>query len=761
MIENYYQNFLWFFWKSTWTIEDTSIFQVLKNSSKHNYRPTMYVPKEYATYVGLFFDKKTHWDIKLLNNLTKEQQISFHQVRWAYDIAFNQLKRLVPNTPERNYLTLVQKTITRWKNASVHNEYQFFLQYTPTKHSDLIFYAQLWCKLLSFYCNYVLDNEKFTKALNTLEVLIEKNDDIYFKKYFSACIYRFSSTISYLKWNIEQAKKQLNLWLELIETIISANVVCEYKLFLLKELKRRLLIRLYAIDKENSSTLLKKLLVIDPYSEEIWFMVIKNTQTSLIDKIVNYKKWVTMKPLMAESLQEFIENPEITQLLELEKLFLLSKFWKVNHISTVIEFFKKNWFLSWWKLLADIFDEKSWLNVREQMFQQFLLGKKAKNDTKAYYKNNPLFALDAMKNQKSTKYSSNYLQRNVAYWFHKEVMEFIGKDKDNIYSWTIELIDKFKKSINQKHDYHRVLISLWLHLQVVKEKSLDDLIQWIDTIENIEELSVYWYLFTRLKPKINWISYDEIFDKKILELPTTTKNIRLKLVSIMRLLVNNAKDAKIIEQVELLVALWDKLIDILDSVKEISNFEKNLIKSRYYRGKGFLFQMRNEWKELLECMKLCEKYADICRDYKNKSTLESIQSIDNHIWCYESMSRTYFFLKNPELGLKYMKQIPLVDPYESKWRVQLWEILYKLSQFENAAWCFANAASLGPPLYNKSWYLLWETYKKLGKYELWYFCMNEVLNLTNVDRKLKERMLKESIKHNDYILSKFISDTQK
>ncbi|MBP7847846.1 hypothetical protein KA013_01310 [Patescibacteria group bacterium] len=83
------------------------------------------------------------------------------------------------------------------------------------------------------------------------------------------------------------------------------------------------MIRLYSIS-EFDMGLLKKLLEIDPYSEEIGLLVIQNPHTTLQEKLINYQKGVTMKPLMVQALQPHIADTDLHELLELEKSFLLS-----------------------------------------------------------------------------------------------------------------------------------------------------------------------------------------------------------------------------------------------------------------------------------------------------------------------------------------------------------------------------------------------------------------------------------------------------
>ncbi|MBP7847845.1 hypothetical protein KA013_01305 [Patescibacteria group bacterium] len=185
-------------------------------------------------------------------------------------------------------------------------------------------------------------------------------------------------------------------------------------------------------------------------------------------------------------------------------------------------------------------------------------------------------------------------------------------------------------------------------MEVFKDISVDELISLVDTCNNIEELSVYGYLFTRLKPNRDGVPFDQLFDKKILQLEDSQDNIRLKLVSVIRLIVTNAKDTKVIYEVEELVKIGDELLLAFEKSAHISTFEKNLLKSRYYRAKAFLYQLRKENDDMLECMKLCEHYADECSKTSDSSTLQHHQTIDNYIGCYESMSRTYFLIQDEE-----------------------------------------------------------------------------------------------------------------
>jgi tetratricopeptide (TPR) repeat protein len=382
------------------------------------------------------------------------------------------------------------------------------------------------------------------------------------------------------------------------------------------------------------------------------------------------------------------------------------------------------------------------------------------------FKNNPVLAKESFLSQSPGLFESKYLQRNIGYGFRDQLILFLNSSSGFTYSDKnlLDSLGAYDVKNENLHNYYRLLISLGFHLLVYESfplKRLQEKYGDLDNPSNLELWSVMGFLYSRLQP-IDLVSRAEqstVIDEQVVRQPTNEINLRLQFISALRLVIFFSKTSKNTDNLIFYLDMADKLIEAIFNSNSYSSFERHLLVSRFYRAKGFLYQFQNKESDLITCMNKCEVHANKCLELSRESTTRSgIFAVDNVIGCYESQSRTYEFLKDMELSLDYMHKIEEFDNHESKSKVQIGELYFKLSEFDKAKKYFIEAIKSGPPLYAESWFLLANTYKELGEKDLAMLCLIETLKIHPCDKKVILEVQAWAQKNKFSLLEKLYAD---
>jgi tetratricopeptide (TPR) repeat protein len=134
--------------------------------------------------------------------------------------------------------------------------------------------------------------------------------------------------------------------------------------------------------------------------------------------------------------------------------------------------------------------------------------------------------------------------------------------------------------------------------------------------------------------------------------------------------------------------------DILASV-EFSDFEKNLLYSRFYRAVCYLPYLIHDHKKLIYEAEICEQLA---RNLNPKNSFESILKRDNLYSMLDTLHRVYLKLDDKERAEKMLLEIlDKIDPSDSKALNQLGELYENQGKFDKAISCFCKATEFGAP----------------------------------------------------------------
>ena len=166
-------------------------------------------------------------------------------------------------------------------------------------------------------------------------------------------------------------------------------------------------------------------------------------------------------------------------------------------------------------------------------------------------------------------------------------------------------------------------------------------------------------------------------------------------------------------------------MELIEESVNFNDFEKNLLKSRYYRAVSYAPFVTGDRKMLAEDQVLCEEHA-----LKAQATTErqSILKRENMFPMLESSARILSFLGEYKRAREYMERIVNeVDPYDSKAWLQVGEYREKGNEHAEALQAYLRSAELGCPLGRLAWFKAGRAAEKVGKKDLARYCYFESL----------------------------------
>jgi tetratricopeptide (TPR) repeat protein len=148
------------------------------------------------------------------------------------------------------------------------------------------------------------------------------------------------------------------------------------------------------------------------------------------------------------------------------------------------------------------------------------------------------------------------------------------------------------------------------------------------------------------------------------------------------------------------------------SLREVDDFEKELMTSRFYRAAGFK-PFLNHQHEALRAD--CDRWLGIARDLTGYDERTRILARDNMYPALESAARTEAALGNKALSRDRMEEITTeVDPLDSKGWIQVAEMRQKDNDLKGTLTAYLNAAHCQVPFGRIAWFCAGRCWEKLG-----------------------------------------------
>lgn len=155
--------------------------------------------------------------------------------------------------------------------------------------------------------------------------------------------------------------------------------------------------------------------------------------------------------------------------------------------------------------------------------------------------------------------------------------------------------------------------------------------------------------------------------------------------------------------------------DIEQLKPSLSEFEYNFLMSMYYRSVSFVPFLRRDKQKVVEEMELCESYA---RSLIPENKLQKVVAWENLSLCLESRSKEALWLKDLDLAEERVRIIVEMEPLESRYHLELGEVLTKQGKIEEAASVYRTATRLGPPGTPVAWFMAGQCHEKMGELDI-------------------------------------------
>lgn len=166
--------------------------------------------------------------------------------------------------------------------------------------------------------------------------------------------------------------------------------------------------------------------------------------------------------------------------------------------------------------------------------------------------------------------------------------------------------------------------------------------------------------------------------------------------------------------------------EIINSEK-FSDFNKNLLFSRYYRAVIYLPWLQNDSESMKSEAILCEKYA---RDARPKDETEELLNRDNLYSMLDSMQRIYALIGENDIALKMLDEVNCkIDKCDTKFWLSQGDFYLKNNREQDALYCFLNCGKYKAPLGRVGWYKSGEILENYGNNSLALNCYKNSVNL--------------------------------
>lgn len=169
--------------------------------------------------------------------------------------------------------------------------------------------------------------------------------------------------------------------------------------------------------------------------------------------------------------------------------------------------------------------------------------------------------------------------------------------------------------------------------------------------------------------------------------------LRLRLNGSVFGVVFAARESKSLEDAIRWRARAEEYLPAVLASDDITDFEKVMLESRFYRGVGFVPFMRGDRQGTIDDMTRAEELA---RAVPASTPWEEFLKRENLHACLESRSKEAFGLRDIELGVARTREFLALDPYDPKSHIELAEALSKQERYFEAAESYLRAARLGP-----------------------------------------------------------------
>jgi tetratricopeptide (TPR) repeat protein len=167
---------------------------------------------------------------------------------------------------------------------------------------------------------------------------------------------------------------------------------------------------------------------------------------------------------------------------------------------------------------------------------------------------------------------------------------------------------------------------------------------------------------------------------------------------------------------------------------EVDEFTAELFTSRFYRGTGFLPQRRNHRSEVVRTMDLAERHAF---NMKPTTPAQELLYRENLHALMESRTKEALWLDDKDQALARALKVIEVDPYDAKAWVELGEVRYFRTEWQEAARAYIAAATLGPPASVVARYMAGVCFRELGQNLLAALFLKDTLELPSASHRAR------------------------
>jgi tetratricopeptide (TPR) repeat protein len=155
--------------------------------------------------------------------------------------------------------------------------------------------------------------------------------------------------------------------------------------------------------------------------------------------------------------------------------------------------------------------------------------------------------------------------------------------------------------------------------------------------------------------------------------------------------------------------------EIQDIKPLLNDFEYNLLMSIYYRAVSFVPLLHRDKEKVIQEMDLCEFYG---KRLTCENEVQQIVAKENNNILTESRVKEALWLRDLDLAEERVRRLVEMEPLDSRYRLELGELLIKVGKIEEAAKIYASATRLGPPGTAVAWFMKGQCYEALGEIEI-------------------------------------------
>lgn len=188
---------------------------------------------------------------------------------------------------------------------------------------------------------------------------------------------------------------------------------------------------------------------------------------------------------------------------------------------------------------------------------------------------------------------------------------------------------------------------------------------------------------------------------------------------------------------------WQSMaLQELDRLKPMLNdFSYKYLLCIYHRAVVFVPLLQNNREAVIHEMNLCQSLAeDLIRKHENE--IEQIAAYENLRTVFESRTKEAKWLGDIELAEERAKKLTQLEPFSSRFRLQLGEILIEQGKMEEAAKMYRSAARLGPPGTAIAWFMAGQCHEQLDELDIACDCYLSSIQMDELAISAVERLSK-------------------